>query len=268
MDIQPAVSLAKKTVYLNKEIVYLKNVPIVEYDIKSAGFSVVRYKELLGQDMIDELERMPKEERNIKIGLFQRQFPELSSIILETLSEVRQEFVIANEVTEDDILSIKKDAIFLIKKTPKITKFREYFEFRKKSSFTSYVMLNNIEFYYSSITGELIWKGLSDDSRIQKKRKPLNIENDVVLKDIRQILKQSEKLSQEALFSALKTYRNRYLEKKLPIGSYRNLNTGAFDVRMGNRLLEVDDVDESMLEYLDISQNYINYILPLIQAVI
>ena len=44
---EKSILIAEKTNYLNKDIQYLKNIQISEYDIKSAGFSVIKFQKLL-----------------------------------------------------------------------------------------------------------------------------------------------------------------------------------------------------------------------------
>ena len=57
---EEALRIAKNTLYLNKNLSYIKNVSIVEYDIKSAGFSVIKEKKLLPEKVITKLEGMKK----------------------------------------------------------------------------------------------------------------------------------------------------------------------------------------------------------------
>ena len=51
-----ATNLVEKDLYLNKSISYLKNVKITEYDMKTAGFNIIRELKLLNQEKINELE--------------------------------------------------------------------------------------------------------------------------------------------------------------------------------------------------------------------
>jgi hypothetical protein len=247
--------LAEKTNYLNKDILYLKNTTITEYDIKSAGFTVIKYKKLLPEEEIFELEKIDKEERNIRIGKRILQYPRIGEEIINTLAEVRKDFVVLNQIYENDILSIKKDAIFLIRKNPTVLKIG-MFEFRAKKSYTSYCYLNKKEFYYSSLEDSLELKGFTEENR--------NKQNDYLLKDIKKIMTMSEKLINEQLFVFLKQYRSKYLNRQLDIETYRDIETGKFSV--DDYFME--DISKELLQSADISQNYINYLLPLFNAVI
>lgn len=251
-----AMTLAKRTNYLNKDIQYLKNVNISEWDIHSAGLSVLKFRKLLPDKTLDEWEKMDKHTRTVKEGLLQKNNPEISNIILDTLSNARQAFVYLNGIKSEQILSIKKDALFLINKVPNISTIKT-FEFRKKHTYTSYLYINGKEFYYSSLTEGLDVKGLSEEAK--------DLQKNYFLKDISRILRMSEQVSQESLFAYLKKYRRQYLNRELNIETYRNLNDNGL-YRINNYTLR--NISQDMLPYVDISQNYIDFILPLINALL
>ena len=242
----------QKSNYTNKNILYLKNVSITEYDLKSGGFNVIREFKLLPEDKIKLLETYEKDKRNIVIGKIQAKSSKLSKEMVEGFGKARTKFVELNRIPDENILSIKKDALFLINCNNIQGKVGEYLEFRMKNKYSSYMRLNNKEFYFSPFE-DLEVKGLSDECKEKQK--------DYLLKDINMFLNQNEKIPPEMLFNNLKKYRSNYLERKLPIETYRNLDTGVFN--FGN--FDLDDIDESFLTDLDISYNYINYVLPMIQ---
>ena len=253
---KPALNLAEQTTYLNKDIDYLKNISIIEWDIHAAGFSVIKYKKLLPTDMIATLESMDKKERNIKIGIQIKSHPNIGKEILLTLTQARKAFVLVNEIYNEDILTIKKDAIFLIKKRPTITKFKEYFEFMEKSTYTSYMYINKQEFYYNSYDDVLEVKGLGEEKE--------SLQHDYFLNDIRKIIKSGERLDSTDLFKYLVRYRSKYLNRELPKETYRNLKTGYYEI--GNYSLE--EIDDELFKQIDISQNYMNYLVPIFNSML
>ena len=214
-------SLAEKTNYLNKDILYLRNTTIQEYDIKSAGFTVIKSKKLLPPEEIQMLETIDKEARNIHIGKRIIRFPKISEEIINTLAEVRQDFFILNNIQEDEILSIKKDAVFLIKKVPEHLIIGD-FEFRQKSSYTSYCYINKVEFYYDALTETFDIKGLPEDAK--------KLQEEYLIKDIKRLIALAEKLTPDKLFILLKQYRSKYLKRQLDPATYRDLNTGRYSV--------------------------------------
>lgn len=253
----PAIKTAEQTNYLNDSYRYLKNVTITEYDIRSAGFSVLTYRKLLPADELEKLSKLDKHTRTVKEGLLQREHPKIAEEIVNTLSKVRQAFVLLNKIPDESILSIKKDAMFLINQTPQTLVIKDVFEWRKKGVYTSYLQLpGKKEFYYNGREDKLDVKGLSKEV-VEK-------QNNFLLKDIKNFLRSGERVNQEMIFSLLKSYREKYLKRQLPLEVYRELDSGYF--RVGD--YQMESIDEDMKNEIDISQNYMNYILPLIQAML
>lgn len=265
MDVtEEAIAIATKTLYLNKDLSYIKNATIVEYDLKSAGFSVIKEKELLPADIIAKLEEMPKKERNIAIGKYQKEYPNLAGEIVHTLEEVRVAFVVHNGIEPQDILSIKKDAIFLINKVPNYLKFGKHFEFRPKDSFTSYMYLNDLEIYYSSRTKEFVVKNFKSErewaTEYGETIEKFDPNKEALFLDIKRLMALSEKNGKDALFNILKNYRSAYLNRELPKESYRDVATGMYYYK-GKRY---KFINKDMIGDIDIRSNYVNYICPLI----
>lgn len=255
-ELDAAVITARKTNYLNSNYRYLKNVSIIEWDIKSAGLSVIKHKKLLPKEYIKKLEEMPKEKRTIKEGLLQKKYPKLAEAIVNTLSDAREKFIISNQILDFEILTIKKDAIFLINHIPEDTLIEDDFLFRRKNEYSSFILLNRKEFYYSSRDDSLTIKGIPQEYVAKQQ--------EFLLKDIKKVLKIGETNSSEDLFRILQNYRLKYLRRELPVETYRELDSGMF--RIGKYLAE--NIGEDMLQNVDITQNYVNYILPLIQSIL
>lgn len=153
-----------KSLYYNPNIEYLFNNEIIEYDIRDAGFSIIKEFKLLPDEKIRELERLPKGfERHVAIGKLQRDDKVLSKALSNKFAEARMAFITTNNLNDSDILSVKKDAIFVIG-TVQRTKFG-VIEFMMKNSYSSYIRfsdVNNLEIYYHD--NEFDIKGMSDDS--------------------------------------------------------------------------------------------------------
>ena len=137
--------------WFNPNIQYLFDEEIIEYDIRDAGFSLIRQYKLLSPDKIQELAAMGKgEARHIAVGNLQKD-KEFSQALLEKFAEVRALFINANNLTDDDIIAVKKDAIFVTGKCRRRT--FGLVEFAQKSNYSSYVRLDHlrpaVEFYYS-----------------------------------------------------------------------------------------------------------------------
>ncbi len=250
-----ALSILENTNYRNKDILYLKNVRISEWDIHSAGLAVIKYYKLLPEAEIQNMENMEKHARTVREGNLQRENKELAKKILDGLANVRKAFAVANHINENQILAIKKDALFLINSVIQNPNIKDSFEFREKGKYTSYIVLSGKEFYLK-LDGTVDVKGISDISREKQKK--------YFLKDIANFLKSAERINQDGMFQMLKSYRTKYLTRQLPIETYRDLNTGCFHV--GKYMC--DSVSDDMINDIDISQNYLNFIVPLISLVL
>lgn len=255
-EVLAAINTASKTNYLNPNYHYIKNAEITEWDIKSAGLSVLKYCKLLPEKELDELSKMEKHARTVKEGLLQKEYPIIAEKIIETLSKARQAFVYLNNIEDYQILTIKKDAIFLINKIPTNNIIKDYFEFRKKNTYSSVFIAGKKEIYYDAENDILDTKGIPEES--------VKLQEEYILNDIKRILKSAEGISQEALYKSLKSYRSKYLNRELPLEVYRELDSGKFRIR--NYL--IDNITDDLKSELDISQNYMNYILPLIQELL
>lgn len=153
-----------KTTWVNPNIEYLFNTDIIEYDIQDAGFNLIQQYQLLPASKIEELTRLQKGlDRHIAVGMLQRDDKDFSKRLGEKFAEIRALFLHANDLTDNDIISVKKDAIYTIG-TCKKTTFGKI-KFRPKHHYTSYLRLTqiqNLELYYSSEGIDV--KGMSEMS--------------------------------------------------------------------------------------------------------
>lgn len=244
------------SVYLNRDIKYLKNVNIVEYDMKSAGLSILRAKHAISEEKVQELLNMPKEERNIAIGVLEHNNKEILEIKNAGFKEYITRFVFENGINLSNILTIKKDAIFLINCNPTIFNFDEYVNFEPKNVYTSYCLLNGKEFYYNGNTRKIDVKGLGKEVAESIANGPL--------KDIANILHHSECNNKLEMFKYLKDYRSRYINKKLRIESYRDIDTGFYLYKD----YKLENIEPEYMNSIQYSDNYIKYIRELIIAII
>ena len=97
------------------------------------------------------------------VGRLQGNDKEFSKSLNTKFAEIRKIFISMNGLDDNDIISVKKDAIYTIGRCKK-SKFDSII-FREKNIYTSYIRfpnINNIELYYS-INGIDI-KGMSDSA--------------------------------------------------------------------------------------------------------
>lgn len=244
--------------FINSNIPYLFNANITEYDMKEAGFSLAKELKLLPQNTIDELSRMSKEKRKIQLGKIQLKDPKYKTENKNAFISAREMFFKKNDIEDDDIISIKKDAIFS-KKVCDFIHFGEYIDFRPKHHYTSYLQLGKkMEFYYSP--SEYSFKGIND--------KLLKLHEDYMISFLSDFCHMMETSDKKRVLSFLRRFIDKYKRRELNIGYYRR-----FDIKSNYDVVGQDDVvymdyDDDNKDEIDISFNYINVLMKLVKIAI
>ena len=242
--------------YLDKDIPYLISTEIVEYDISSAGFNLCRYYKLLPESKLQYLESLEKKERQRALGLLCRDDDTLNENLKKAFVNIRKEFFEANGIKDSDVLSIKKDAIFMLRRCH-VTEFGNVV-FKEKHVYTSYYYLNRKEFYVGE---RLDVKGISDAI--------LSKHDNYMLDFLYKFFKLIETSSRRNCIRELMGFVDAYKAGNLEIGYYRELNEHSL-YRMKESVagwVVMADTVES-IDGVDTGYNYIRYIVPLIQVLI
>ena len=107
---------------------------IQEYDISKANISILLDMNLISKKQYEYYKNLPKDKREIYIGLFLRDNPSISKSLSLGFKEARRIFIQSNDIQEQDILYIDKDSITVINKIIKYTKISNSTEFVNKVS--------------------------------------------------------------------------------------------------------------------------------------
>lgn len=242
--------LYKAVNWTNRNIPFVVNRPIIEYDMRRAGLSVIKQFELLPVDRIEKLDEMEKRKADVAIGKLRGKDKDFSKKFGDAMTEARKLFITSNRLEEPDIVSIKNDAFFVIGSCPN-TKFG-YIEFRPKHTYTSFINLDKIEFYYN--TERMDIKGLSDGA--------LRNQEEYWIKTINKFMSIIETGTRTEALLFMKHLVDSYKALELPGSYYRE-----FSVEDKYRTLEGDlygEYWEDRKEDLDISYNYEHVVLPLV----
>lgn len=233
------------------------NSTIVEYDIKQANVSLLEYYELLSPNQIERIRNMPPDQRKVAVGLLEQRNKELAEKLERGFDEIMMKFITSNNLDIDiDVLTIKKDACFVISKTPKITSFGPIL-FRPKGIYHSFLMIGNFEFYISDDGVDV--KGLQKQASLHKDG-ILHLIKDIVDTAI------SANGDKSVINKYLSELVNAYKRKELEFDYYREFNsTSQFHLTFDGESYLYDNISDIDLPDLDISYNYINIILPLVR---
>lgn len=259
-----------KDTYLNKNIDYITNRIIIEYDLKSANVSLCREYKLLPDDEIGIISDMKKDDRVKTIGKRMRKDKVFKEGLKKAFVDIRRRFFEANKIQDNQILSIKKDAIFCIGEVP-ITKFG-CCKFVEKNRYTSYMYINNpdrLELYYKPSKNPYECEGNIDVK---------GIDNDILIKHdsfmnhfFISLFKKMETEDIDNQYTFLKRFIDRYKSLQLEVGYYREYNKTSI-IRLIHEEETYDDEIfipyEHKQEYIDIDYNFFNILLPIVRMML
>ena len=199
----------------NRDYPFIYNNEIIEWDIKSANTSLISYYNLQPEKIIQKLASMAKSQREIAVGKLMRKDKEFSKNLEESFNKIIQEFMDANELSWDDIVSVKKDAVFV--KNHKIT-HSEFgaVHFIPKNQYKHVLLLPKYEIYISDSVTDV--KGIPNDK--------LPLHEDGMLDFIRTTMESASEMNH--LQSFFKEYVTAYKRKELEFDAYREFNSDSF----------------------------------------
>ena len=237
----------------NRDYPFIYNNEIIEWDIKSANTSLMSYYNLQPEKVIQKLANMAKSQREIAVGKLMRKDKEFSRNLEESFNKIIQEFMDTNELSWDDIVSVKKDAVFVKNHKIAHSEFGAV-HFIPKNQYKHVLLLPKYEIYISDSVTDV--KGIPNDK--------LPLHEDGMLDFIRTTMESASEMNH--LKSIFKEYVTAYKRKELEFEAYREFNSDSFFRIGGEFPMMTDAMIEDDMEFLDISYNYINVIIPTIQA--
>lgn len=233
---------------------YIINTYIREYDLSKANISSLYHYNVLSKEQYESFLNMPKQEREIKIGLMIRNNKSYYDTIANGITYAKRMLIETNNVQDYEIVSIKNDAIFIHGRELQNSKFG-IFEFKVKNTFTTYMRLSeNIEIYYydfnnnDTIQSSITVKGISDENLISH--------NDGMLNLINQVCFMINRYDVESILSYVTDMYNDFRDRSLPINYYRSFDSmSKFMIRTEYFSYILDYIDDTMRGILDISVN-------------
>lgn len=254
-------SLWDKTNYTDKNIRFINGSLITEYDISSAGMNILMDLGLITKDKYNLLKSMKKLDRNVAVGMLLKD-KEKNKAIEFGFKEARRLFMENNNLEKEDILSIKKDAIYLIDKDVGINgKVSKHIEFKKKKTYSSYIRLINRE-HYLPVDKELPLdvKGYSDYTFKVQKDYLFNFLKKIMLMK----LNNSDYID---IYLELLKFKDLYITNNLPVEYYFDLVYGMYVIegevtRFGSYGISEEDKDELF------KNNNLLFILELINTIL
>ena len=241
------------------DIDMIKNVPIMEYDMKEAGYNLLKWKGYFNTKQLESLNNMTKQERSETIGKMQRNDSRLSKLLMESFIEARQMFFESNNINDYEVISIKKDAILTIKKC-KYTELNEYINFREKNSYIGYIrLMKDKEFYYDGRRCKFDIKGFS--------KEVVNHHNNYLFKDLLTIFTKLIN-GYDSYIDDLMYLKHDFCAFELDKEYYRDILFNRYVIRtFGSQLMECEDIESGMKNRC-FNNNNLNFILSMLNVLI
>lgn len=227
---------------------YIISTYIREYDIAKANINILLYKGMITQAQYEYYYNLPRMERQIQIGLLQRDNQEVNHAINNGFKEVMELFFKTNGILDHEVVSIKKDAIYLMNKIPEVTHFRNI-EFVQKNIYTSFYKINKVSYFYfcNNMNGseKIDVKGISDTV--------LPLHEKYFLEFLLIVFNSAQTEPVESTIEIIQGFYNKYINRELELGYYRMFNNRS-TFTIGHRF-EAEHLPEDKKEYVDIEFN-------------
>ena len=234
----------------------LFNHRIVEYDMKSANTSIAREFGLLPEKRIKELENLPKKDGEISVGLILRDNPEYSEKQKLGFIAARKLFFTQNEILDEEVVAIKRDAIFVMRYVDN-EQVTDNINFRMKNVYSSFINLGkNIEIYYNQEGLDI--KGIDDE--IYKER-----HSEYFGMFLYSLIRRIESSERNSYLTYLRMMFDMYKHRQLDSGYYREFNAKSQFHYLDGSYANEEYIED--LNAVDISCN-LNIILKLMTMLV
>lgn len=224
----------KKTLYTTKASWILSE--IFEYDIAKANISILLEYGYISPQVFNMYSQMNRINRQIAIGRLQ-QDKTYSSVISRGFEESRRKLYEANDLNEDDIIAVKKDAVYTLKKL-NVTDFGAI-HFTLRSKFRIFISIMNLEiyFYWNEVTDEydIQIKGINDDKLYY---------HQYMISSLCDILRYVQIGNINEAIKSMFELRIKYINKELEPEYYREFNNESM-FRISNSTYYVFDLTET-----------------------
>lgn len=254
--------LSQKNNYTST-IKYIKNTIITEYDMESAGLNILTELGYFSEDERNRLLSINKLDRNIIIGKLLRNNPKMVEDLENGFANARKIFFEKNNIDEYDVISIKRDAIFIIGNKKIDNNISKYVKIRPKNRYSSYLNIMGYENYYNRDTDKLDVKKYAKEVEA--------VHKDFLLKDLKEILKNSELGLVKENFIKLAVLKDKMVSYNLDKEYYFDIIRSSYLIRsmINGSQYSVNDIEDSFVkEGLLSYNNNLRFILEIIENVL
>lgn len=233
----------ERSLWTNPNIQFLFDNEIIEYDLHNAGLSISKALKLLDANTLEELSKIQdKHKLVVALGNLQKTDKEYSNKLKDGFSRIRKKFIVSNDLMTNQILSIKKDAIFTTEEC-KSLQF-DCCEFRPKNVYKAFMKIGDCEIYYKD-KSHIDIKGINDDN--------LALHKDFIISIISTFCYNMLNKSKDYARKTLIDIANKYKHRELRLEYYREFN------KRSSYMDEYGDYHDVVSDFTDLYIGY-NYI--------
>lgn len=211
-------SLWNKTTYL-QDVRIIRSSKITEYDISQANITMLHNSGMIDENLLMYLKNLPKIDREIYVGNMIRTDKRYYDAIANGILNAKKEFFHKNQITDNEVIRVVNDAVFVNRTTPIYQTVFGNVEFRAKNAYTTFVRLSNLVVLFNPLDGinlSIDIVGMSDEV--------LELHKDYFLNFIIQILYQIERAPIDSVLNTYNQFYQSYINRELPIEYYREFN--------------------------------------------
>ncbi len=225
---------------------------IVEYDIRKANISALRSRDIIDQATYDMLYNADKQFREVYVGKMIQKDRSIYENIQAGIKDAKRKFFGANHIKNEEVLSIKNDAVFILSSRQMRTVF-DLYEFANKGNYTFYFKSMKKQFFYrfDNHTGKDILevKGISDEK--------LMYHVDFFVKFLLDVFYMLQKSSIEETLNLCNQFYDDYVNRRLDIRYYRELNPDNIYriTRPNKNFFGLTEIDPKNIDLIDINYN-------------
>lgn len=234
---------------------------IIEYDLRSANINALKHNNFITDEDYIFLKNLPKQQREIEIGLRIKQNPKIYTEIQKGIKYAKKQLVTNNDIDSESIIRVANDAIYINSSKDLIyTKFGDYLEFVPKSISNIFINLNKTILLLSFDEFGQIHvdvKGINETLS--------NLHENYIMNGIVTTVVLLERSGVAEALSYLSELCSHYVRLELPVGWYREFNSfSTYRIKnifgpynpLNNETLGAESVGEEAKYSLDINYNY------------
>ena len=214
--------LWQKTNYI-QDLSFLKSCNIFEYDISKANINMLYYYGKIDEAQYRTYMNMDNHMRKVLIGLMEKKNRNLIKIKADGIKHFKQLFFEKYDLNDNDILCIKNDAIFTFRKLEDVTQF-DNVKFTLRNRYTLFCRIYRMELFY-------LFDAVNDNEVLDIKG--MNNENyklhePYMIDFIKTLFKTFQTDQPEEAIMLLRNFYENYINRRYPVGYYRELDSGTF----------------------------------------